>query len=226
MITIVSATRLSSQHFWAKSALGISLNKLAYDKRLNARINYENALPLPIVYNYSIDAANPDDLLVFVHDDVWIDDYYFVDRIIEGLKSFDIIGVAGNKRRLPLQPSWIFKSIHFDQDERVNLSGSVAHGLTPGAGAIISNYGDAPASCELMDGVFFATSQSTLFNHQLRFDSIFKFHFYDLDFCRTAKSKALNIGTWPICLTHQSQGALGGEDWRQQYQLYINKWHE
>jgi hypothetical protein len=140
--------------------------------------------------------------------------------------SMIIIGVAGNKRRLPLQPSWIFKSTNFDQDDRDNLAGSIAHGLTPGDGAYISNYGDTPASCELMDGVFLAASQSTLFDNQLRFDSIFKFHFYDLDFCRAARSKLLKLGTWPICLTHQSQGSLGGEDWRQQYQSYINKWHE
>ena len=226
MITIVSATRLSAAEFWAKSALGISLNKLAYDKRLNARINYENAMSLSVVYNYSIDAANLDDILVFIHDDVWIDDYYFADRIIEGLKSFDVIGVAGNKRRLPLQPSWIFKSTNFDQDDRENLTGSIAHGRIPGAEAIISNYGDTPASCELMDGVFLVTNQATLFNHQLRFDPIFKFHFYDLDFCRTARSKLLKLGTWPICLTHQSPGSLGGVDWCEQYQLYINKWQE
>ena len=226
MITIVSATRFAAAEFWSKSALGISLNKLAYDKRLNARINYENALPLPVVYNYSIDATKPDDILVFVHDDVWIDDYYFADRLIEGLKTFDVIGVVGNKRRLPLQPSWFFKSINFEQDDRENLTGTIAHGRTPGAEAFISNFGDTPSSCELMDGVFLATNHSTVFNNQLRFDDTFKFDFYDLDFCRSARSKSLKLGTWPVCLTHQSPGNFGGEDWSQQYQLYINKWHE
>jgi GT2 family glycosyltransferase len=222
MITIVSATRLSTEDFWSKSALGQSLNRIAFDKRLNARINANNTLPLPTVYNYSIAAAQHDDILVFMHDDVWIDDYYFSDRIIEGLKSFDIIGVAGSKQRRANQPSWLFTSLDFQQDVTENLSGSIAHGKNPCGG--VSHYGATPAACDLLDGVLLATSKTVLTQSGLMFDPLFAFHFYDLDFCRSAKLRRLRLGTWPICLTHQSAGSFGSPDWRDMQRLYAAKW--
>jgi GT2 family glycosyltransferase len=222
MITIVSATRLSTEDFWSKSALGQSLNRIAFDKRLNARINASNTLPLPTVYNYSIAAAQTDDILVFMHDDVWIDDYYFADRMIEGLKSFDVIGVAGCKLRRTKQSAWLFTGLDFQQDTADNLSGSIAHGKTPGGG--VSHYGVTPAACDLLDGVLLATSKTVLTQSGLTFDPLFAFHFYDLDFCRSAKQRHLRLGTWPICLTHQSAGSFGSPAWRDMQRLYAEKW--
>jgi GT2 family glycosyltransferase len=222
MITIVSATRLSTEDFWRKSALGVSLNRIAFDKRLNARINAENTLPLPTVYNYSIAAAQPDDMLVFMHDDVWIDDYYFADRIIEGLQSFEVIGVAGCKLRRAKQSAWLFTGLDFQHDAAENLSGSIAHGKNPCGG--VSHYGVAPAACDLLDGVLLAASKAVLTQSGLTFDPAFDFHFYDLDFCRAAKQRHLRLGTWPICLTHQSAGSFGSQAWRNMQQLYTAKW--
>jgi GT2 family glycosyltransferase len=222
MITIVSATRLSTEDFWSKSALGQSLNRIAFDKRLNARINANNTLPLPTVYNYSIAAAQTDDILVFMHDDVWIDDYYFADRMIEGLKSFDVIGVAGCKLRRTKQSAWLFTGLDFQQDTAENLSGSIAHGKTPGGG--VSHYGVTPAACDLLDGVLLVTSKKVLAQSDLMFDPLFSFHFYDLDFCRAAKQRGLQLGTWPICLTHQSAGSFGSPAWREMQRLYAKKW--
>jgi hypothetical protein len=45
-----------------------------------------------------------------------------------------------------------------------------------------------------------------------------------MDFCRSAKQKGLKIGTWPICLTHQSGGAFGSKPWSEKYSLYLQKW--
>jgi hypothetical protein len=52
--------------------------------------------------------------LVFLHDDVWLDDYYLFSRIMEGLKQFDLIGGAGCKQRSPRQPSWAFEAASGD----------------------------------------------------------------------------------------------------------------
>ncbi len=224
MIEIVSATRLSESEFLAKSALGISLRRLGHDNRLHARIAFANRRGLPEFYNACILAAGDQDALVFVHDDVWIDDNFLADRVLEGLRAFDVIGVAGNRRRVPRQPSWAFVDSQFSWDDRVNLSGLVAHGAHP-FGAI-SYFGAVPGECELLDGVFLAARKSVLAAKGVAFDPRFDFHFYDMDFCRCARQRGLRLGTWPISLTHQSGGAFGRERWREGYRAYVEKWGE
>ncbi len=87
MIEIVAATRLTEEEFWNRSALGISLRRLAQDTRLVARIAYANHRGLPDIYNARIAAAGAEDVLVFMHDDVWIDDYFFGDRVVDGVQA-------------------------------------------------------------------------------------------------------------------------------------------
>ncbi len=223
-LEIISATRHSEEEFWKSSALGISLKRLAYDKRLNPHISIENRNGLSAVYNESINKADDDSILVFMHDDVWIDDYFFYQRIKDGLEHFDIIGVAGNRRRTGNQPAWAFKNADLIWDDRANLSGSVAHGKFPFGR--ISFYGPTPASCELLDGCFLAAKNSVLTSSGCFFDNRFEFHFYDMDFCRTARSKSLKLGTWAICLTHQSGGHFGTDKWKNDYRNYLEKWGE
>ncbi len=222
MIEIVSATRLSESEFWNKAALGISLLRLAKVTRLVANISFENRLGLADVFNARINAEESQDILVFIHDDVWIDDDLFCDRVMEGLKTFDVIGVAGNRRRVKNQPAWSFIDDKFTWDGKANLSGRVAHGSNPLGD--ISTYGDAPAECELLDGVFLAVEKSKIRLKGVRFDPRFDFHFYDMDFCRSAREKGLRLGTWPISLTHQSGGAFGSKSWLEKYRLYQDKW--
>ncbi|MDD5275187.1 MAG: glycosyltransferase [Methylovulum sp.] len=246
MIDIVSATRFSEQDFWEKSPLGISLLRLGHDARLTAHIAYENRRGLPEVYNACISAENGNGMVVFIHDDVWIDDDFLADRVCEGLQEFDVIGVAGNRRRVLNQPAWCyvesvfgtdgrkdrssliralagcFVYTSFKCDESINLSGSVAHGKN--ALGKITFFGSNPAECELLDGVFIAAKKSALTTNSVFFDPRFDFHFYDLDFCRRARQCGLRLGTWPIGLTHQSGGAFGSKQWQEKYRAYIEKW--
>ncbi len=221
-LEIVSASRHSEEEFWNSCPLGISLKRIAWDGRLIPRITFSNRCGLPAVYNERIALAEDGSILVFMHDDVWIDDYFFYQRITEGLERFDIIGVAGNRRRVDRQPAWAFKNADLIWDDRLNLSGAVAHGKHPFGR--VSRYGDVPAECELLDGCFLAAKKSLLFSSGSFFDDRFEFHFYDMDFCRTARLKALRLGTWPICLTHRSGGNFGSEEWKKSYMNYLEKW--
>lgn len=224
MIEIVSATRLQEAEFAASSALGLSLRRLGFDGRLTASIAFANRSGLPDVFNSRILAADSAEMLVFMHDDVWIEDQFLADRVIEGLRNYDVIGVAGNRRRVPGQPAWAFVDPKFTWDERANLSGSVAHGSQP-FGAV-SYFGPVPSACELLDGVFLAAKKPSLVSRGVLFDPRFDFHFYDMDFCRSAREAGLRLGTWPVCLTHQSSGAFGSERWRSMFRLYQAKWGE
>ncbi len=142
--------------------------------------------------------------------------------VVEGLAAFDVVGVAGNRRRVANQPGWAFIDEHFTRDSAANLSGCVAHGPTPWGALVL--FGSVPAECELLDGILLASRRSTLVKSQVFFDTRFQFHFYDLDFCRTARERGLRLGTWPICLTHQSEGSFGNPAWVDRYRAYREKW--
>jgi GT2 family glycosyltransferase len=187
-------------------------------------VAFENRRGLSELFNLAIDQADDDTVLVFVHDDVWLDEAMLADSVLAGLQQFDVIGVAGNRRRLPGQPGWPFVDLQCTWDDRAQLSGRVGHGKN-GHGRVTA-YGTTPAACELLDGVFLAARKDTLQRSQVRFDPQFDFHFYDLDFCRSASLAGLRLGTWPLELTHQSGGAFASDRWRALYQSYIAKWQE
>jgi len=224
MIEIISASRHNEQSFWNTSPLGISLRRLMFDFRLKHHITYNNHTGLGKIYNRRIGSTSPDDVLVFIHDDVWIDDFHLGDHIIQGLEQYDIIGVAGNLRRVPYQPSWAFIDDKFTWDEKKNLSGAVAHAPSPFGQ--ISFYGKVPATCELLDGVLLAARRSKLNAVDVTFDPVFEFHFYDIDFCRTARYRELRLGTWNIAITHASGGNCGSEEWKKMYANYLLKWKD
>ena len=208
VIEIISATRMSEEQFWSTSALGQSIRRIAEeDPRLRASVAFNNTRGLSELFNAQIHASSNDSVLVFVHDDVWITDYFFGDRLVEGLKTYDVIGIAGNRRRVANQPCWICTDMNMKWDERSNLSGGASHGQE--ALGEVSIFGQTPAECELLDGVFLAARRSRLMKSNVQFDPRFDFHFYDMDFCRTARKNGLRMGTWPICLTHQSTAAFG-----------------
>jgi len=223
MIEIVTASRLGEQEFWKSSPLGVSLRRLASDGRLSLQVALSNRAGLPEVYNARISAQNRSQVVVFVHDDVWIDDYFLADRVLAGLEAFDVVGVAGNRRRVPNQRAWHYVSAPGRPQDRESLSGAIAHGKTPFGR--VSSYGPVPAECELLDGVFLAARLRTLLERSVRFDPLFDFHFYDLDFCRSARLAGLRLGTWPICMTHQSNGlAFESAPWINAYGKYLKKW--
>jgi hypothetical protein len=211
----------------AETLLGRSMALLKSVRPMEVRVFPENAAALPAVYNQAIaDAAADPAILVFIHDDVALCDFHFATRIEEGLAHFDILGLAGNKRRLPRQPGWAFAKVEngrFAWDEREYLSGVVGHGEGfPSRN--LSVYGPPGQPCALLDGLLLAADSARLIDAGLRFDPRFKFHFYDMDFCRQAELKGLRMGTWPISVVHKSGGSYGGPAWQESYRAYLDKY--
>lgn len=222
MIEVVAATRQDEAGF-RETALGHSLRRLG-DRRILARIAFSNHRPLGDVYNEALDRAGSDDIVVFIHDDVWIDDYYFTERIASGLSQFDVIGVTGNTHRKPGQLAWSFVSHPQVSEDARYMSGRIAQADHP-CGQVLY-FGPSPAQCELLDGVLLASRRSTLAARGVRFDPAFAFHFYDMDFCRAATQAGLRLGTWPVCITHQSRGSFDSPEWRAAGERYLQKWGE
>jgi GT2 family glycosyltransferase len=220
MFEVVSATRLTHDQFWSEAPLGTSVQRTKADERVSFHIAFENTRGLSEIYNERIDNSSATALL-FVHDDVWIEDAFFVDRVFEGLKLFDIIGLAGNRQRYPFQKTW-FRSPILKGADVEHTSGMMGHGDKPFGE--LRAFGPVPARCALLDGVLMAARRQALIDAKVRFDPRFAFHFYDLDFSRAATAAGLTLGTWPISVTHRSQGAYQTPAWQDAMAVYFSKW--
>lgn len=221
VVRVVTASRVDAAAFGA-TPLCRSLARAVVDLAVELHATCDNREGLPAVYNRQICADNRDQILVFVHDDVWIDDLHFALRVRQALQTFDIVGVAGNRRRRAGADSWAFGDD--GEPDRGWLSGSIGHGQQP-LGEV-SLYGPAPADVELLDGVLLAARCSSLLDAGVCFDERFSFHFYDLDFCRVARQAGLRLGTLPLALTHASVGAFGSAGWLDGRARYRSKWSD
>lgn len=224
-VILVCCTRLSQVDFLERSATGRTLKQTFGSYPVNLRLFSENSRGLGECYNDAIDApGDGEDILVFVHDDVYILDYFWLDRLIEGFNQFDLLGLAGNRRRVPRQPAWAFINDKFVWDDRANLSGAVGHGKS--FPCPLSIFGPTLQPCKLLDGVLLAGKRKSFTSTGIRFDPQFKFHFYDMDICRQFEAGGLRMGTIALSIIHESGGAFGTPSWRAVYDQYLAKWGE
>ena len=224
-IRLVCATRADREGFFSSAALGRSLT-VHRPAAVELRLFPRNTRGLPAVYNTAIaEAADDDVVLLFIHDDLHLCDYHWADRLREGLGQFDVVGLAGNRRRLPRQTGWAFSGEKMTPDTRDHMSGTVGHG-TGYPPETVDVFGPTRQSVKVLDGLFLAARSTTLRAKSLRFDERFDFHFYDLDFCRQAEQAGLTMGTWPISVVHESHGGYASEGWQRGYGAYIAKWQD
>ncbi len=193
---------------------------------LSASNSGDSAMGLSDYYNQCLDSCAPEDIALFVHDDVYIHSWYLVDQLRQAINSFNVVGVVGSRNPDLNQPSWglsfteALKPEGWQQD--AGFSGSVSH-FSPEEPQI-SYYGDVPATCLLLDGLFLAVDVSKVRQAGVRFDPMFRFHCYDIDFCRAAGQAGLSLGTWGISVTHASSGGFDSDGWREAAQCYLKKW--
>jgi uncharacterized protein (TIGR03032 family) len=219
-LILVSATRLDADAFHRDSLLGRCLALPAH-RDYQVEVAFANQQPLGAVYNSALAQADPASTIVFCHDDVWLGDQPLVAPLRAALDQFDIVGVAGNRRRQPGQLCWWLLPDAGSWDHE-HLVGAIGHGQ-PGNREPI-RYGPSPAPAELLDGVFLAAQAGVLQQAGVAFDPSLRFHFYDLDFCRAARAADLRLGVWPLPLTHASGGNAGSPSWQHSCSLYRDKW--
>jgi len=227
---IVTPTREKTlEDFYKNTLLGKSLKLKTYFD-IELRVFLDNKKGLCECNNLAIQELTMKDstIVVFVHDDVAIYDYYWPLRVFEALQKFDIVGVAGNARHEVNYPNWAFKSVEnnrfvWDNDEF--LAGSVLHGRG-WPGEIFSYFGPYEKQVVNLDGLFIATSSKLLIEKNLRFDELFNFHFYDADFCKSAVSKGCTLGTFALALEHELKKGNNfmSSDYYNAYVKFVNKW--
>lgn len=222
-VRVVCATREKREAFYERTALGRSLS-LYRPVGVELRLFAQNTRGLSSVYNTAIEETGEErEILLFVHDDLHLCDYFWAERLREGLGTFDVIGLAGARSRVAGQPGWGMIDERLSGARPEEMSGIVGHGSGFPADSI-DVFGPARQSVKLLDGLFIAVTSQTLREASLRFDERFDFHFYDLDFCRQAEQAGLTMGTWPIAVVHESKGGYASESWRRAYHDYLAKW--
>jgi len=181
---------------------------------------YNNKKSLSQLYNEAIKRYTHYNI-IFCHDDLYIEDAFVFDKLEEAFKTHDIIGLAGtekvnyNKDIL----SW------FDQEYiKKGLGSGLVNHLHEGK-RFPSYYGEFGKDLEAIDGLFMAVNPKKLIENDVFFDPQFDFHFYDLDFCKTAKKKELKITTSPINTLHLSIGeGVLKEKYKKLNQKFKEKW--
>lgn len=223
-IRFVCATRKNESEFFEETLLGKCLK--IYSGMYELDLYPSNCTGLSTIYNNSIkkSESNPA-ILVFVHDDVFLMNFWWITQIRESLNEYDLVGVAGNQRRQPNQATWAHKGSSLTEFDVEYTSGCVGHSNGFALPCALNVAGPAPREVKLLDGLFMACHSATLLRHNILFDPQFSFHFYDLDICRQFEMAGLRMGTWCIPLLHGSSGNPD-ELWTHLKDVYFRKWGE
>lgn len=226
MIRFITSTRCTTlEEFNQHTALGQSIQRIGSAEQIELIVALGATEGLAAVYNPQIHAAQDDDILVFLHDDIYIDDWLICIRIREALSIYDVIGPAGNRFRSPNQRGW------YGTKETINapftpigeqlLSVGIPN-HPPEVSSIIH------AEVKLLDGLFIAANAGALKYSNIYFDPQFHYHLYDLDFCRQCEQADIRMGFWPLALTHCAKNNEGdmGQSWFDSGTTYLKKWGE
>jgi hypothetical protein len=143
------------------------------------------------------------DMVVFVHDDMWIDDAGFITKLMEHHTKYDIIGLAGGLKPILKAPAlWHIMCGGFQGG---NLRGFAGHYLPDGT-TNITNFGPTPTRVAIIDGAFMSINVKTITTAKWKFNENYTFHHYDISSCIDANKLKLRIGVVPILTYHNSPG--------------------
>ena len=200
---IVSASRNNASDL-KKTRLIESLNSFPPGD-FELAMTRSNRDGLPKLYNSYITAeiVSEFDCIIYVHDDVFIDDLKCFAKVEEQFKNnIDVVGLAGaTTAKLTTPALW-----HIMSDQK-HWSGSVAHPHDDTT-VRVTSFGPVPQRCLIMDGLFLACKPNSLIHKNIRFDESFDFHHYDIDFCLSCNAAGLRMSTCNINVIHQSPGLL------------------
>lgn len=212
-LLIVSCTQKSHPD---DSLLEKSINYIDSDYQfIDVEWVTRNTTGLPAVYNRFITEENAKyyDNILFVHDDVWIDDEMIADKIGWAMMDYDIVGVAG-----ALNPKIQHPSLWHMMSERKDHRGQAGHFVNQqktksfGEPCYMTSFGVTPSRVAVVDGVFVAVNLRAVLDKKWKWNENFTFHHYDIASCIDANNLGLRIGVYPINIYHASPGLKSLED--------------
>ena len=186
---------------------------------------FENTQGLSQRYNEFIDYCKGNySYLTLVHDDVWINDMLFFDKVINS--KFDVIGNVGGLQYIPPE-DWKTRPFLWTEACRGKASGFVLHKHPTIPDVFIpSSFGLSPLTCVWLDGQMLILNKKAILSG-LRFCEDYTFDFYDGSLCAMARQIGLKVGTAPILATHEScgQGVLKHKEaYLESQKMFIQKY--
>lgn len=169
-----------------------------------------NTLGLSKRYNDMIDSCSDKyEYMVFVHDDVYIDDGRLIEKLDEAHREFDIVGLAGGLNPKIQKPAlWHLMCGGFGSG---NLRGAVGHYANDDQ-VFMTNFGVTPCRVTILDGLFLSIKTESIRKTGWRFNENYTFHHYDIASSIDANVKKLKLGVAPIWVMHKSPGLLNPND--------------
>jgi len=161
------------------------------------------------------------DCILFVHDDVYIDDAFIFDKIEDGFSVYDIVGVAGAKKPKIKEPAlWHLMT------NREDWRGFAAH-FAPNMETIgMTSFGISPDAVDILDGVLLAINVKKTKAVNWKFNENYKFHHYDIASTLDALKKGLVCGVLPIHIIHKSPGLedINDSHFQQSQKLFLKEY--
>lgn len=194
------------------------------DVLVKVYVEFGNKEGLPKVYNNAIDNIEKTEFTIFAHDDLWLNDALFFDKVINS--KFDVIGNAGGLQYVA-PVDWNTRPFLWTEACRGKASGFVLHKHPTLPDMFLpSTFGLSPLPCVWLDGQCLVLNRKSI-ERGLRFDEQFTFDHYDGDMCFTARKLGLEVGTAPILATHLScgQGMMAHkEQYMDSQRRFLDKW--
>jgi hypothetical protein len=223
-IFIVSASPDPEETF-SKSYLYKAYQRLLrshqYQELLSAKFFFDNKVGLSKLYNQFLTPQYAGQIVVFVHDDVSIQDLMFCSKLRSAHREYDVVGLAGGDGAKSHDPS-IAPLWHIMSEQRF---GAVAHPTEQDGAVTVAAFGPTPRPCKYIDGLFISIDVDKALAKDLKFDEDFDFHFYDLALCERTTQKQMKVGVWPIWVVHQGLGdSYQSESWQNNARKFIKKY--
>ena len=174
-------------------------------------MTWDNSEGMPTVYNRKLEEYRNSsaEFLVFVHDDVYIDDLKLYEKLSlsKNKLNYDIVGLAGG-----LNPRLTDLALWHIMTEKNQQRGEVAHPAGNQGQTMTTAFGPTPSRVAIADGLFLAAHLPSINKTQWKFNENYKFHHYDIASCIDANRLSLKIGVYPIHVIHSSPGLLSIHD--------------
>jgi len=177
-------------------------------EKLDVFFKKENTDGLSKAYNNFLNSkdANEYDIVVFCHDDLYIDDLKLEQKLTKAFNlGYDIVGLAGCINPKIQKPAlWHLMAGGFQSG---NLRGIVGHFTDNSTEEyFITCFGKTPSRVIVLDGLFLAVNIKAVKAAGWKFNENYSFHHYDIASCLDANKKKLKLGVYPINVMHRSHG--------------------
>jgi hypothetical protein len=200
-VYLVTATKAKTEEEFQKRPIHRSLKKLydMYDRwEFEFDVVKDNKEGLTTVYNRYLTEDHKNDIVLFVHDDVIINELFLVEHLrkspyaVTGLAGASVVSLKEEKC------AWHLMA------KREAYKGEVKHIKDGNIWTTV--FGPTAGAVTVIDGLFIAIDVEQVLQRGIKFNEAFTFHHYDISFCLDCVNNSLSVGVMPVNVIHYGLG--------------------